>query len=93
MKKITVVEEGYDIDYDMLTKTEYVIGEADEIKAVYKSLRRNGWWHDIFPVFLDFPTFVVGREYGISVSYYDNYVEYSVIGGNAIKSLRDDGLI
>lgn len=67
-------------------------GEADEVKAVEKSLRR-AWRRDasnIWPSHCESPRFVEGRVYGIAVEkglHHDTY--YVLSASNAARMLME----
>lgn len=45
-----------------------IIGDAAEINAIYKAIRRNGWKGNIYPYFREFPVLVDYKIYGLEIT-------------------------
>lgn len=71
------------------------VGEADEIKALYKSLRRNGGYYCSF--YADYPTLNPNKLYGLDLNYYvsdtGHYSYFAVINSDTLARLFNDGLM
>ena len=78
----------------MKTMYNLIVGEADEIRAVEKSMRR-AWENgrsNLWPSHLGRPRYRAGRVYGISIErgdYHDTY--YVVTADTALRLMLDEG--
>lgn len=63
-----------------------IIGDKDEIRAIYKALWRNGIKHDFYPVFLDYAVFSAHKSiYALEIQRTSPYAtEYSVMSSDTV---------
>lgn len=62
------------------------VGSAQDISALYKSMRRAAVY---FPLYVDFPRLVPGRVYGLDLDLEHGY--YTVMNSNTILDLMLSG--
>ena len=71
------------------------VGEAEEIKALYKSLRRNsGYYCSLYEYY---PIFNPNKLYGLDLNWYvsdsGHYSYFAVINSDTLARLFNDGLM
>lgn len=71
------------------------VGEANEIKALYKSLRRNDGYY--CPFYAGYPTLNPDKLYGLDLNWYvsdtGHYSYFAVINSDTLAHLFNDGLM
>lgn len=80
MKKYEYSEYFDGMDYE----STFYIGEASEIKSLYKALLRNEH-HNLIPTFINFPIFNENKYYALEINH--NINRFSIVNSDTMLRL------